>query len=275
MKLNLILAYRNLKDYIAKGTGEAAWNETMITPYWDILTEWAPFPMDYRKPLCHMGKEEAQKQYELLEQIDWLQYLEVFKDICDKLSKEDEDTLHIAIYPSMTEMPEGIYGTSVWGNIILNINPLTEHFLDWIPFIFAHEYHHSVWGDYWYCKKGGEGLNDSFLQMMITEGEADAFAMSIYKNLVPSWHKGVSQAEEKYVWKKIKSVMNEKMPIKECSKYMFGNKELGIPKNAGYYYAIKIINVFMENHKGMTISELLTINPLEIYEEVNSIFANL
>lgn len=33
MKLNLILAYRNLKDYIAKGTGEAAWNETMITPY--------------------------------------------------------------------------------------------------------------------------------------------------------------------------------------------------------------------------------------------------
>lgn len=267
MKLNLILAYRNLSDYIARGTGEQAWNETMVAPYWGILTEGAPFSMDHMKPVCNMDKEEAQKQLDLLDKIDWKQYIKVFEDICSKLPKDDEDILHIAIYPSMTKMPEGIYGTGVWGNIILNINPLNEQFKQWLPFVFAHEYHHSVWGDYWYCKKGGKGLNDSFLQMMIIEGEADAFAMSLFEDLVPSWQKDVNKAEETDVWKKIDVILNQKLSPKEYSKYMFGNKELGIPKNAGYYYAIKIINAYMQKHKGIEPTELLAVSPDEIYTQ--------
>lgn len=267
MKLNLILAYRNLKEYIAKGTGELAWHETMVDPYWDILTQGAPFSMDHMKPICNMDKEEAQKQFELLEKIDWTQYIKVFEEICGKLPKEDEDILYIVIYPSTTEIPEGIYGTGVWGNIILNINPSKKHFQEWLPFVFAHEYHHSVWGNYWYCKKEGKGLNDSFLEKMIIEGEADAFAMSLFDNLVPSWHKGIKEAEETFVWQKIEAVMNQQMPPEEYSKYMFGDKVLGIPKNAGYYYAIKIVNAYIQKHKGITMAKLLTIAPNEIYIE--------
>jgi len=51
-----------------------------------------------------------------------------FNMICHVLPKDDEDVMYVAIYPSKTEMPEGIYGTGVWGN-------------------------------YWYCLHNGEGLH--------------------------------------------------------------------------------------------------------------------
>lgn len=267
MKFNLILAYQNLKDYIERGAGEDSWNETMIEPYWKTLTEGAPFPLDHMKPMCQMSIEEAKEQLELLDKINWEAYMTVFEDIGRKLPKEEDEIIHIAIYPSTTSMPEGVYGTGVWGNIILNINPLQKAFEQWIGFVFAHEYHHSVWGDYWYCKKEGKGLDQSFLQMMIIEGQADHFAMSLYENLIPSWQKGVSREKEIQVWKRIESVMHQVMPPEQYANYMFGNKEMSIPENAGYYYAIRIVQTYMKQHEGMTCKELLKIVPNEIYKE--------
>jgi len=265
MKLDLILAYRNLNEYIEKGANELNWNETMVNPYWGVLTEGAPFPMDHMKPICKMDEEEARRQLELLDRVDWEKYMSLFEEICAHLPKDDEEVIHIAIYPSTTDMPEGVYGTGVWGNIILNINPTNNTFEKWLPFVFAHEYHHSVWGDYWYCKKEGKGLEQSFLQMMIIEGEADDFAMSLHGGFVPSWHRGVSKEQERKVWEKIKEVMDQAVPPEEYARYMFGDKELGIPENAGYYYAIKIVQDYKEKHKGVTYKELLQILPREIY----------
>lgn len=267
MKFDLILAYRNLSNYIAEGTGEDAWNKTMIEPYWGMLTEGAPFPLDHMKPHCNMDQQEALKQLELLEGMDWNRYTEVFEEICSMLPKDDDDTMHIVIYPSTNTMPEGIYGTGVWGNIILNINPLNENSTKWIPFVLAHEYHHSVWGDYWFCKQGGAGLNNSFLETLIIEGQADAFARSLNPTLVPSWHKGVRREEEIEVWSKFEQILNESLNPEESSKYMFGCKELNIPENAGYYYAIRIIDSYLKNRENMTFSQLLKISPDIIYKE--------
>lgn len=267
MKFNLILAYRNLINYIAKGTGEDAWTETMVEPYWGILTKDAPFPMDHLKPMCSMDREQAKSQLELLDEIDWDKYDKLFEEISLKLPKEEEDVIHIVIYPSMTEMSEGIYGTGVWGNIILNINPLNENAIRWIPFVFAHEYHHSVWGDYWFCKQGGEGLDSSFLQNLIIEGEADAFARSLNPGFIPSWHQGVSQKEELVVWNKMEQILDQSLNPEEYAKYMFGSKELGIPENAGYYYAIRIVDSFLKNSEPMSFTELMKLTPKMIYQK--------
>ncbi|WP_167957986.1 DUF2268 domain-containing putative Zn-dependent protease [Anaerosporobacter faecicola] len=267
MKFDLILAYRNLSSYIAEGTGEDAWNKTMIDPFWGMLTQGAPFPMDHMKPLCNMEREIAEKQLELLEGMDWGTYSNIFEEICSRLPKEDEDTMHIAIYPSTNTMPEGIYGTGVWGNIILNINPMIESATRWIPYVFAHEFHHAVWGDYWYCKQGGAGLTDSFLERLIIEGEADAFARSLNPAFIPSWHKGVRHEEEQEVWIKFQKILNETLNPDEISKYMFGCRELGIPENAGYYYAIQIIDSYLKDRDGMTFLQLLKISPDTIYKE--------
>ncbi len=77
-------------------------------------------------------------------------------------------------------------GACVFGNIIININPLAEDYQDWIPYVFAHEYHHSVWGYNWFVIKGGQGLEGSFLEYMLNEGQADAFAESLFPQLLLS-----------------------------------------------------------------------------------------
>ena len=267
MRFELILAYQNLSKYIEEGADEEAWNKTMIEPYWNMLTKGAPFPMDHMKPYCSIGKEQAQKQLELLDEVDWEDYFTIFEEISSKLPKDDEDTIYIVIYPSITEISEGIYGTGVWGNIILNINPLNENSIQWIPYVFAHEYHHSVWGDYWYCKQGGAGLKGTFLENLIIEGEADAFAKSLNPGLIPSWHKGLRPQEELQVWEKFESILEENLTPEEVAKYMFGCKELSIPQNAGYYYAIQIVEAYLKKREGVTFSQLLEVNPNIIYKE--------
>lgn len=267
MKFELILAYQNLTSYMKEGTGEEAWNKTMIEPYWNMLTKGAPFPMDHMKPYCNMGVEQAQEQLKLLDEVDWDAYSTRFEEICSKLPKDDEDIMYIVIYPSMTDIPEGIYGTGVWGNILLNINPCNEKALLWIPYVFAHEYHHCVWGDYWFCKQGGVGLNGTFLENLIIEGEADAFAKSLNPFYIPSWHKGVRAEEDLLVWHKFESILEKKLTPKETAAYMFGSEELGIPMNAGYYYAIQIVEAYLKKRESMTFTQMLEVNPNYIYVE--------
>lgn len=269
MQLNLILAYKNLKDYIARGGGETQWQETMVAPFWQVLTDGAPFPMDHLKPACALSIEEAEKQLAILEKIDWMQALKHFEKICDQLPKAEEEIVHIAIYPSTTDIPEGLYGTGVWGNIILNINPLNEQFKKWLPFVFAHEYHHSVWGDHWYCQKGGEGLDDSFLQMMLIEGEADAFAMSLFEGFVPSWHEGVKSEEEKKIWQKLEEILDKKLSPDVYASYMFGSEALGIPRNAGYYFGIKLINSYLQKNIDVSMTQLMETAPRDIYKQIS------
>lgn len=81
--------------------------------------------------------------------------METFNMVCDVLPKDDDDVMYVAIYPSNTEIPAGIYGTGVWGN-------------------------------YWYYIHNGNGLHGWFIKSIIVEGEADAFAESIFGDMKPS-----------------------------------------------------------------------------------------
>lgn len=273
MKLELIMAFEKLNDYLNYSVlDEATWEHAMISPFWNELSRWAPFPVDYLKPIVNMSREQAKEQLKMLQDIEWENYLKEFEGIVKALPKEDEDPMQIAIYPSLTDIVEGVYGTGVWGNVILNVNPTNKSYLDWLSFIFAHEYHHNVWGDYWYCKKGGEGLHNTFLEKIVIEGEADFFAMSLHKDKNPSWHYGVTKEEEKYLWDKMKPVLNASLSPEDTAKYMFGCKELGIPKHAGYFCGIRIVEAYIRKHSLITQEELLATSPYEIYNDVAVLF---
>ena len=138
MKIEMIPAYLKLEDYINEELQNAeTWKKTMVDPYWDVISQWAPFPEDYKMPICHLNKTDAKEQLELLRKVDWDKTLSTFLMISDQLPKEDEDPMYAAIYPSNTDIPEGIYGTGVWGNIILNINPMNDNFKKWLPLCFC------------------------------------------------------------------------------------------------------------------------------------------
>lgn len=266
MKIELLPAYLKLEDYIQEEhQNQDTWEKTMIEPYWDIISQWAPSPEDYKKPLKYLQKNEAKQQLEALKQVDWDKVTKTFNMICDELPKYD-DIMYIAIYPSDNAMPEGIYGTSVWGNVILNINAMNSNFEKWIPFVFAHEYHHNVWGYHWYCMQNGNGLHGWFIESIIIEGEADAFAESIFGDMKPSWHYGVRSEEEENTWKVIKNVVDQCLSPEEYSKYMFGCEELGIPQSAGYYFGIKIIREYMKKTQINDMNTILETPLEEIYK---------
>ena len=130
-----------------------------------------------------------------------------------------------------------------------------------------------MWGNYWYCIHQGEGLHNWLIESILIEGEADAFAESIFGDLNPSWHYGVRAEEEESTWKAISSVAQSCLPPEETGKYIFGCPEIGIPQNAGYYFGIKIIRDYMSNNSVQTMEELLKI-PLDtiyfFYEKHNS-----
>lgn len=264
MEIKLIPAYLKLEDYIQEEHhNQETWEKIMVEPYWNLLSQWAPFPVDYMKPLCLLEKEEAKQQLEILKQVDWDKVMSIFNMICDTLPKDDEDDMYVAIYPSNTNMPEGIYGTGVWGNIILNINALNCDFGKWIPYVFAHEYHHTVWGNHWYNLHNGEGLHGWFVESILIEGLADAFAESIFGDMEPSWHFGVGSGEEEKIWNIYNRVATLSFPPEETGKYMFGCQELGIPKNAGYYFGIKIVREYITKNGINSMKELLE-TPLEV-----------
>lgn len=272
MQIELIPAYLNLEDYIQEEhQDQDTWEKIMVEPYWNILSQWAPFPEDYKKPACHLDKNIAKQQLEALNKVDWDKVMQTFNLVCNIFPNDDDDVMYVAIYPSNTEMPEGIYGTGVWGNIILNINAMNSNFEKWLPFVFAHEYHHSVWGNYWYCIHNGNGLHGWFIESIIIEGEADAFAESIFGDMKPSWHYGVRSEDEANIWDTFKNVTEKCLSPEEASKYIFGCEELGIPQNAGYYFGIKIIREYM---KKTQINDMIKIleTPLEeiyrVYEKV-------
>jgi hypothetical protein len=67
MELELIPAYLKLEDYIQEEhQNQDTWEKTMVEPYWNILSQWAPFPEDYKKPISHLEKNEAKQQLEAL-----------------------------------------------------------------------------------------------------------------------------------------------------------------------------------------------------------------
>lgn len=146
---------------------------------------------------------------------------------------------------------------NTWGNIIISVNSVNDASVKWIPFVFAHEYHNNVLGDYWYCVKEGKETKGIFLEAMINEGQADLFAQRIYPLLSPSWHKGVSADCEQVVWKKLKPVIYNIAPTEEFTPYMFGNEELEVPSYAGYYFGHAIVKDYMGKHPNITFSELL------------------
>lgn len=266
MKIELIHAYLNLEDYIKEEhQNQETWEKIMVEPYWNTLSKWAPFPEDYKKPIYHLEKNEANQQLDLLKKLDWDKVMETFNKVCDVLPKNDDDVMYVAIYPSNTEIPEGIYGTGVWGNIILNINARNSNFEKWLTFVFAHEYQHNVWGNYWYCIQNGNGLHGWFIESIIIEGEADAFAESICGDMKPSWHYGVKSEEETKIWEIFKNVAEVCLSPEEAGKYIFGCEELGIPQSAGYYFGIKIVREYMKKNQIIDMKKILETPLEEIY----------
>ena len=106
---------------------------------------------------------------------------------------------------------------------------------NWIRYVFAHEYHHTVWGNYWFMLHRGE-LDNKFIDSLVIDGEADSFAMELYPTLQPQWLFHLSEDDIDTIVKLYMKYGNMNK-VSENSTYKLGAvrqviKEKGISNNA-------------------------------------------
>lgn len=277
MELEILAVYENLDNYILEmekenSDCEMLWNQYAIQPYWKKISQWAPFDMSDRKPKPIKNISKLKQQLEVMKKIDLKEIKDKFMQIANTLPNYDDDTIVISIYPvdddnlTVKEQQNGVWGVNVFGNIILNINPLAEDYLKWIPYVFAHEYHHTVWGNYWNVIHGGRTRR--FIESILIDGEADAFAKSFNPSLNPKWISQISKEQERELWNKhYLKLLNETNV--DYVKYMFGDTESGIPWCTGYFFGYRIIESFKKFYPLTSVKEIIEMSSEDIYAMSN------
>lgn len=266
MKVDVKNTYKEIRKYIErvkKGESpEVCWEEEVIAFYWDKLCCYAPFDLSERKPNAITEIGVLEKQCELLEKLDINELRMEFERVATILPNYDDDTITVAIFPgnntSVNDKQNGVVGTSLFGNMFIQVNPLIQGYEDWIKYVFAHEYHHTVWGNYWFMLHSGE-LENKFIDSLIIDGEADSFAMELYPKLRPQWLFGMSEEEIHCIWENKYKAVAESTEVDYVS-YMFGSIENEIPWCAGYAVGYMLV----QNYLGITkksVVEILELKP--------------
>jgi uncharacterized protein YjaZ len=273
MKLDIIAVYENLDGYILEMEKEnqdcdILWDKYAIQPYWEKISQWAPFDMSNRKPKPIKNIIKLKQQIELMKNIDLKAIKKSFMEVANVLPNYDDDPITIAIYPVdddnliVKEEQNGVWGVNVFGNIILNINPLAQDYLEWIPYVFAHEYHHTVWGNYWNVIHGGR--TGSFIESMLIDGQADAFAKDFYPSLKPKWISQIAKEQEKELWSRCYFGLLNETNV-DYNKYMFGDSKAGIPWCAGYFFGYRVIECFKKQYPLISVKEMIEMKTEAIY----------
>lgn len=180
------------------------------------------------------------------------------------LPNYDDDPVTVAIFAGSNDNKDvnikqnGDIGTSLFGNIMIQVNPLIKGYEDWIKYVFAHEYHHTVWGNYWFNLHGGE-LQNKLIDSLVIDGEADSFALELYPELKPQWLFGMAEKEIDALWKSRYKTIAMSTDV-DYSAYMFGNDEMGIPWCAGYAVGYMIVHKYLAL-TGKRVSEILEVKP--------------
>lgn len=276
-KFRIISAWENVDKFIEEANSakdeqiNSLWNQYIIEPYWSKVIEWAPDGFEGRKPKPVKDLTNLKNQLDIMNNSNIISLLQKeLGRICGSLSKNDDDIVTIALYPLSSEntivsqRQNGVIGSCEFGNILININPLEKDWIKWVPYVIAHEYHHSVWGHNNIVLKGKYQVD--LLTYLLNEGQADAFAKRLYTDLMPSWINHISKQQEMEMWKVMKNYLKSCDPAIK-NKFMFGDEEKGIPWCIGYLIGNNIIEKFFENNPNTTFMELINMESEDILLE--------
>jgi uncharacterized protein YjaZ len=274
MNIKVITTFENAREYLTNAkensiVANEIWAKHMIEPFWSDIAVYAPFDQSFKQPSYIKELEQLESQLSILSKLNITDLKSYFAMATNALPSDENDPMLVAIYPLcdsnkiVKERQNGIIGASVYGNMIISINPLADDWQKWIPFVFAHEYHHNIWGHNWFVARGGKGLEETFLEYMITEGQADLFAMSLFPDLVPQWNQSFDAEKENKLWERIKPILYS-TDHETHATYMFGNTEKELPWCIGYSFGRIIVEDFLHKHP-MSFSELLNVPAKQIY----------
>jgi uncharacterized protein YjaZ len=145
------------------------------------------------------------------------------------------------------------------GKIIIQIDPTFPQWKQTLPYVIAHEYHHSTW-----ISRNWKNADFSVLEYLIFEGRADAFATSLYPNVLSPWTTMITKEEENIFWNKIKDEIFQR-GHERINKVMFGDH--GISFGSGYTIGFNIVQSFKRTHPDVTDKSMIDMSPDDIFKQ--------
>ncbi len=269
MKINLISTFENARGFLLAAGNAGAdvyslWRGVMVEPFWDDISRWAPFDQGFKQPPCVTDLAALKEQLPVLFKLPLDELKVKFEKITLALPCDDDEPMSVYLYPAcdsdkaLKERQNGVVGTSVFGNVIIRVNPLAEGFEKWLEFVFAHEYHHNIWGHSNFVLRGGRDCDGSLLEYMVTEGQADLFAESLFPELTPSWNRPFDSETQARLWGRLKPVLAS-TDHETYAKFMFGDESDGLPWCMGYSFGRMIVADYMKKNPGLKFPELIEI----------------
>ena len=276
--LTIVHGYQGMATYIQAARQKPSsewirlWHEHAVAPYWQ---EWAAGQFNEERirqqmqtPI--MDLEPLAEAVELLSQSGVEQIVRQAYDRITAILPPQPSERAVCIYAldpqdhKTLERQNGVVGSCVGDNILLQINPHGTDWQAWTQDVLAHEYHHSIWGYNYFVVRKQTRMD--LLTSFIVDGQADSFAKALYPGLKASWVSQLSPAQEREQWQKVQPYLKSEDPA-DYARFMFGSEAEGIPWCLGYALGFRIIQAFLKVHPQVTWTELLDQDPWDLLTE--------
>ncbi|WP_372652505.1 DUF2268 domain-containing putative Zn-dependent protease [Draconibacterium sp.] len=261
-KIELLTANEIFENYLIK---KSDYLSNVISHIENEFLENAEYPFIIESIKTEITPDEKLFGFtEKIKNIDFKKLTEPFLNkIIAELPGPDTKILFIPSNPAFVDFFRnyqiGVTAITVGtGKIIVSIDPTSNNWQEQLPYVLAHEYHHSVW-----TSRNFKTKDFTPLEYLIFEGRADSFAKQLYPEVNSPWTNMINQVEEKKVWKIIKPELN-KRETKMNDLMMIGNDE--IPYCSGYTIGFNIVKKFKENNPNINDKSLIDMEPEIILE---------
>lgn len=191
--------------------------------------------------------------------VDFKKLIEPFLHIIiSELPGSGTKILFIPVNPAhvgyLRELQFGISAITVGsGKIIISVDPKSVNWQKQLPYVLAHEYHHSVW-----TSRNFKTKEFTPLEYLIFEGRADSFAKRLFPDVNNPATKMFGKVEEERVWNILKPELYKRdTPMNDLM--MTGNDE--IPLCSGYTIGFNIVEAFKKNNPDVGDSVLIDLDP--------------
>lgn len=147
--------------------------------------------------------------------------------------------------------------TPTSGTILLVLNPTSIDYKTLLPYVIAHEYHHSADLD--------NVEKYTLLTGLISEGKAETFAHTIFPEVKSELASTLNKDEEYKIWDEIKNNLSSE-DMNYASKVLNGNNN-DIPLFGGYRLGYKIVQRFVIDNPNISIKEWTSMLSKDIFEK--------
>ncbi len=278
--LHIVPAYQGTLKYIAAARTDPGadlhilWSQTVLDPFWQ---EWAADQFNEARtreelstPVGREDLDELEREALALEAAGIEAIVEqAYGRIAAALptALPDKAVCILALNPArrhVLERQNGVTGSCVGDNILLEIHPGGENWQRWVPYVLAHEYNHTVAGYTHFYLKGRTCA--SLLDSMIFEGLADTFANSLFPGLDPTWTRALTSRQETEQWKIMQPYLDSPDP-EHYLRFIFGRGTSGAPAFTGYTIGFRIVQAYLRAHPTACMPDLVMMDSCELLAE--------